>query len=52
MHLTRNAHDRLLAALAQAYRIPLTRGIGGCHLWIEDAETRAHVRACLGLASH
>ena len=46
------AHDRLRAALAQAYRILLTRGISGCHLWIEDAETRAHLRACLGLASH
>jgi hypothetical protein len=46
------AHDRLRAALAQAYRILLTRGLSGCHLWIEDAETRAHVRACLGLASH
>lgn len=43
-------HERLRAALAQAYRILLTRGISGCYLWIEDAETRDHVRACLGLA--
>lgn len=44
------AHDKLRAALAQAYRILLTRGMSGCHLWIEDAETRAHLRACLGVA--
>ena len=43
------AHERLRAALAQAYRILLTRGMSGCQLWIEDAETRDHVRACLGL---
>jgi hypothetical protein len=45
------AHEKLRAALAQAYRILLTRGMSGCHLWIEDAETRAHLRACLGIAS-
>ena len=44
------AHEKLRSALAQAYRILLTRGISGCDLWIEDAETREHVRACLGLA--
>jgi DUF2075 family protein len=42
------AHDKLRAALAQAYRILLTRGMSGCHIWIEDADTRAHLRACLG----
>src|SRR5690606_18806469 len=41
------AHDGLRAALAQAYRVLLTRGMSGCYLWIEDAETRRHVRACL-----
>lgn len=44
------ANARLRAALAQAYRILLTRGLSACHLWIEDPETRDHVRACLGLA--
>jgi DUF2075 family protein len=43
------AHERLRAALAQAYRILLTRGLYGCYLWVEDDETRRHVRACLGL---
>ncbi len=46
------AHDRLRAALAQAYRILLTRGLSGSYLWIEDAETREHVRACLDLAGN
>ncbi|MEW5863231.1 MAG: DNA/RNA helicase domain-containing protein [Pseudomonadota bacterium] len=50
-HAPGPAHERLRAALAQAYRILLTRGISGCNLWIEDAETREHVRASLGLAS-
>lgn len=45
------AHERLRAALAQAYRILLTRGLSGCYLWIEDAETREHLRACLDLTS-
>jgi DUF2075 family protein len=45
------AHERLRAALAQAYRILLTRGLSGCYLWIEDAETREHLRACLGLTN-
>lgn len=43
------ARDKLRSALAQAYRILLTRGMSGCHLWIEDGETREHVRACLGV---
>lgn len=43
------AHVQLRKALAQAYRILLTRGIRACRLWVEDAETRAHIRACLGL---
>ncbi len=41
------ANRRLSAALGQAYRILLTRGLAGCYLWIEDPETRAHVRRCL-----
>jgi hypothetical protein len=44
------ARERLRAALAQAYRILLTRGMSGCHLWIEDAETRAYLSACLGVS--
>lgn len=44
------AGEKLRSALAQAYRILLTRGLSGCYLWIEDRETREHVRACLGLA--
>lgn len=43
------AHERLRAAVAQAYRILLTRGISGCYLWIEDRETRDYVGACLGV---
>ncbi|MFO1361355.1 MAG: DNA/RNA helicase domain-containing protein [Burkholderiales bacterium] len=50
-HAPGPAQEKLRAALAQAYRILLTRGMSGCHLWIEDAETRAHLRACLGLTS-
>jgi DUF2075 family protein len=42
------AHERLRDALARAYRILLTRGLTRCYLWIEDSETREHVRACLG----
>jgi uncharacterized protein len=42
------AHRKLVAALAQAYRILLTRGISGCVVWIEDAETRRYVESCLG----
>jgi DUF2075 family protein len=42
------AHEALRLALAQAYRIILTRGLSGCYLWIEDEETRNHVRRCLG----
>lgn len=45
------AHDGLRTALAQAYRVLLTRGISGCYLWVEDAETRDHLRACLGLTN-
>ncbi|MGA9115806.1 MAG: DNA/RNA helicase domain-containing protein [Bacteroidota bacterium] len=47
-HAFGGAHERLRAALAQAYRILLTRGMTACYLWIEDPETRDHVRACLG----
>ncbi len=42
------AHTKLRRALAQAYRILLTRGIYGCYLWLEDGETRGHVLSCLG----
>lgn len=40
-------HAALLRALAQAYRILLTRGIQGTYLWFEDDETRDYLRACL-----
>jgi DUF2075 family protein len=50
-HTPGPAHERLRAALAQAYRILLTRGLSGCYLWIEDPETRKHLRACLGLTN-
>lgn len=40
-------HEKLGAALAQAYRILLTRGLSACYLWIEDAETRDYINACL-----
>ena len=50
-HTPGPAHDRLQGALAQAYRILLTRGLSGCDLWIEDAETRDHLRTALGYAS-
>jgi DUF2075 family protein len=43
--------EKLRAALAQAYRILLTRGMSGCQLWIEDAETRRYVADCLGVDS-
>lgn len=43
-----SAHERLRGALAQAYRILLTRGIIGCLLWVEDSETRKHLQECLG----
>lgn len=43
------AHEHLREQLAQAYRILLTRGIRTCRVWVEDAETRAHIRDCLGL---
>ena len=42
------AHAKLRCALAQAYRILLTRGLRGCYLGVEDEETRRHLRACLG----
>jgi DUF2075 family protein len=47
----RPVQEKLRAALAQAYRILLTRGMSECHLWIEDEETRDYVRACLGLTN-
>jgi hypothetical protein len=46
------AHERLRRALAQAYRILLTRGLSGCYLWIEDEETRRYVSACFGTMSY
>ena len=41
------AEDRLRSALAQAYRIILTRGIYGTRLWFEDPETRRYVESCM-----
>lgn len=43
------ATERLRNALAQAYRILLTRGIYGCYLWVEDMETRMHLWDCLAM---
>jgi hypothetical protein len=42
------AHERLRRALAQAYRILLTRGMSGCYFWVEDEETREYVRDAMG----
>jgi len=39
--------DRLKDALAQAYRILLTRGIYGIYIWFEDKETRSYFEKCL-----
>lgn len=39
------ARRRLMRALAQAYRILLTRGIRGVYLWFEDEETRARIES-------
>jgi DUF2075 family protein len=41
------ARAALRDALAQAYRILLTRGIRGAYVWFEDKDTRSHVEACL-----
>lgn len=41
------AREELRRALAQAYRILLTRGIYGMYLWFEDDETREFVEECL-----
>lgn len=41
---------RLREAIAQAYRILLTRGIYGIYLWFEDRETREHIERCLDLS--
>ena len=41
------ARAELCNALAQAYRILLTRSMYGTYLWFEDEETRQHVEACL-----
>lgn len=44
------AREELRRALAQAYRILLTRGIYGVYLWFEDGETRDYVEQCLALS--
>ncbi len=41
------AGEELRKALAQAYRILLTRGIFGVYLWFEDEETRRFLETCL-----
>jgi hypothetical protein len=43
------ASQALLARVAQAYRILLTRGLKGVYLWVSDDETRAHLRAAVGI---
>jgi hypothetical protein len=42
------AHRRLLGALAQGYRILLTRPMKGIFLWVDDQETRQRIAECLG----
>jgi hypothetical protein len=41
------AHERLYTALAQGYRILLTRPMKGLVLWVEDGETRDHLARCI-----
>jgi hypothetical protein len=41
------ARIELRRALAQAYRVLLTRGIYGVYLWFEDQETREYLMECL-----
>ena len=36
-------HNRLLKAVAQSYRILLTRAMKGVYLWVEDEETRRYL---------
>ncbi|WP_123631233.1 DNA/RNA helicase domain-containing protein [Salinisphaera orenii] len=38
------ARDQLLQSVKQAYRILLTRALRGVYLWIEDEETRKHLK--------
>lgn len=45
---TEAGRRKLARALAQAYRVLLTRGILGCYLWVEDAETRQYLVRCMG----
>jgi len=46
-------HINLREAVAQTYRILLTRPIKEVYLWFEDQGTRKHVEKCLGrVASH
>jgi DUF2075 family protein len=42
------AHLRLLGALAQGYRILLTRPMKGIFLWVDDQETRQRIAEFLG----
>jgi DUF2075 family protein len=42
------AHAKLQRALAQAYRILLTRAIHGTYTWFEDRETQKYILDCLG----
>ena len=48
-HDAGEGHMKLADALGRAYRILLTRGLAGCYLWLEDAETKAYMQRCLGL---
>lgn len=45
-----SAHVALYNALAQGYRILMTRPMQGIYLWFEDVETREYVEACIASA--
>jgi len=42
-------HQQLLKAVAQSYRILLTRAMKGVYLWVEDDETRDHLEKSIYL---
>jgi hypothetical protein len=42
------AHEALLRAVREAYRINLTRPMKGIFFWFEDSETRKHLECAIG----
>jgi DUF2075 family protein len=44
------AHRELLKRVKQTYRILLTRAMKGLYVWVEDAETAAHLGDMLSTA--